>query len=122
MGSDGIYIRGNCRSKSKLPGQYTSATGLFCYVSGTALCSCRDVQRSQSVTDNYGRPRYYSFEAVQHLQGDNVLITDCKIMAMEISHFVLHTDLDPDLTVDLVVDLEDWDQDLTVDLVVDLED
>merc|ERR1712001_230578 len=61
--SDGIYIRGNCRSKAKLPGQYTSATGLFCYVSGTALCSCRDVQRSQSVTDNYGRPRYYSFEA-----------------------------------------------------------
>merc|ERR1712224_232349 len=61
--SDGIYIRGNCRSKAKLPGQYTSATGLFCYVSGTALCSCRDVQRSQSVTDNYGRPRYYAFEA-----------------------------------------------------------
>merc|ERR1712186_145272 len=40
-----------------------SATGLFCYVSGTALGLCRDVQRSQSVTDNYGRPRYYSFEA-----------------------------------------------------------
>merc|ERR1712107_143944 len=41
----------------------TSATGLFCYVSGSALCSCRDVQVSKSVTDSYGRPRYYSFEA-----------------------------------------------------------
>ena len=46
-----------------MPGKYTSATGLFCYVSGSALCSCRDVQVSKSVTDSYGRPRYYSFEA-----------------------------------------------------------
>merc|ERR1712018_365414 len=61
--SDGKYTRGNCKSKAKLPGKYTSATGLFCYVSGSALCSCRDVQVSKSVTDSYGRPRYYSFEA-----------------------------------------------------------
>merc|ERR1712018_588719 len=60
--SDGKYTRGNCKSKAKLPGKYTSATGLFCYVSGSALCSCRDVQVSKSVTDSYGRPRYYSFE------------------------------------------------------------
>lgn len=50
-------------SKAKLPGKYTSAQGLFCYVSGSALCSCRDVQVSKSTTDSYGRPRYYSFEA-----------------------------------------------------------
>merc|ERR1712018_986316 len=61
--SDGKYTRGNCKSKAKLPGKYTTATGLFCYVSGSALCSCRDVQVSKSVTDSYGRPRYYSFEA-----------------------------------------------------------
>ena len=50
-------------SKAKLPGKYTSAQGLFCYVSGSALCSCRDVQVSKSTTDSFGRPRYYSFEA-----------------------------------------------------------
>merc|ERR1712018_462959 len=61
--SDGKYTRGNCKSKAKLPGKYTSATGLFCYVSGSALCACRDVQVSKSVTDSFGRPRYYSFEA-----------------------------------------------------------
>merc|ERR1711879_1131775 len=60
--SDSNYIRGNCRSKAKLPGQ-TQATGLFCYISGSALCSCRDVQRSNSVVDSYGNLRYYSFEA-----------------------------------------------------------
>merc|ERR1712150_370970 len=60
--SDGNYIRGNCRSKSKLPGP-SQATGLFCYISGSALCSCRDVQRSNSVVDSYGNLRYYSFEA-----------------------------------------------------------
>merc|ERR1712165_674696 len=35
----------------------------FCYISGSALCSCRDVQRSNSVVDSYGNLRYYSFEA-----------------------------------------------------------
>merc|ERR1711988_676555 len=60
--SDGNYIRGNCRSKAKLPGP-SQATGLFCYVSGSALCSCRDVQRSNSVVDSFGNLRYYSFEA-----------------------------------------------------------
>merc|ERR1712165_614004 len=60
--SDGNYIRGNCRSKAKLPGP-SQATGLFCYISGSALCSCRDVQRSTSVVDSYGNLRYYSFEA-----------------------------------------------------------
>merc|ERR1711944_228837 len=60
--SDGNYIRGNCRSKAKLPGP-SQATGLFCYISGSALCSCRDVQRSNSVVDSYGNLRYYSFEA-----------------------------------------------------------
>merc|ERR1712012_483411 len=60
--SDGNYIRGNCRSKAKLPGP-SQATGLFCYISGSALCSCRDVQRSNSVVDSHGNLRYYSFEA-----------------------------------------------------------
>merc|ERR1711944_391631 len=60
--SDGNYIRGNCRSKAKLPGP-SQATGLFCYISGSALCSRRDVQRSTSVVDSYGNLRYYSFEA-----------------------------------------------------------
>merc|ERR1712012_482116 len=60
--SDGNYIRSNCRSKAKLPGP-SQATGLFCYISGSALCSCRDVQRSNSVVDSYGNLRYYSFEA-----------------------------------------------------------
>merc|ERR1712088_902140 len=60
--SDGNYIRGNCRSKAKLPGP-SQATGLFYYISGSALCSCRDVQRSNSVVDSYGNLRYYSFEA-----------------------------------------------------------
>merc|ERR1712141_808588 len=60
--SDGNYIRGNCRSEAKLPGP-SQATGLFCYISGSALCSCRDVQRSNSVVDSYGNLRYYSFEA-----------------------------------------------------------
>merc|ERR1711862_364928 len=60
--SDGNYIRGNCRSKAKLPGP-SQATGLFCYISGSALCSCRDVQRSNSVVNSYGNLRYYSFEA-----------------------------------------------------------
>merc|ERR1712018_959815 len=60
--SDGNYIRGNCRSKAKLPGP-SQATGLFCYISGSALCSCRDVQRSNSVVDSNGNLRYYSFEA-----------------------------------------------------------
>merc|ERR1712158_47842 len=54
--SDGNYIRGNCRSKAKLPGP-SQATGLFCYISGSALCSCRDVQRSNSVVDSYGNFR-----------------------------------------------------------------
>merc|ERR1712062_820374 len=60
--SDGNYGRGNYRSKAKLPGP-SQATGLFCYISGSALCSCRDVQRSNSVVDSYGNLRYYSFEA-----------------------------------------------------------
>merc|ERR1712024_283187 len=57
--SDGNYIRGNCRSKAKLPGP-SQATGLFCYISGSALCSCRDVQRSNSVVDSYGDLPYCS--------------------------------------------------------------
>merc|ERR1712088_1254149 len=56
------YQNCNCQSKAKLPGP-SQATGLFCYISGSALCSCRDVQRSNSVVDSYGNLRYYSFEA-----------------------------------------------------------
>merc|ERR1719336_3170881 len=36
---------------------------LFCYVSGSALCSCRDIQQSSFLPDNNGRLKYYSYEA-----------------------------------------------------------
>ena len=48
-------------SLAKFPGGH--AIGKFCYVSGKALCSCRDVYESSSVFDSFGKPRYYSFEA-----------------------------------------------------------
>ena len=35
----------------------------FCYVSGSALCACRDVAISQSRPSNYNGPLYYSYEA-----------------------------------------------------------
>merc|ERR1711936_392804 len=46
--TDGQYIRGNCRSKDR-------NGALFCYVSGSALCSCRDVQVSSFLKNNQGR-------------------------------------------------------------------
>merc|ERR1712227_697953 len=36
---------------------------LFCYVSGSALCSCRDIQQSSFLPGNNGRLKYYSYEA-----------------------------------------------------------
>merc|ERR1711884_415719 len=54
--TDGRYIRGNCRSKDR-------NGALFCYVSGSALCSCRDVQISSFLKNNQGRFKYYSYEA-----------------------------------------------------------
>merc|ERR1712038_2099605 len=54
--TDGNYIRGNCNSKDK-------SGALFCYVSGNALCSCRDIQVSSFLKDNNGRYKYYSYEA-----------------------------------------------------------
>merc|ERR1712051_807594 len=45
--TDGQYIRGNCRSKDR-------NGALFCYVSGSALCSCRDVQVSSFLNNNQG--------------------------------------------------------------------
>merc|ERR1719273_1701478 len=36
---------------------------LFCYVSGDALCACRDVQQSSFLPNNDGRLKYYSYEA-----------------------------------------------------------
>merc|ERR1712244_94576 len=54
--TDGQYIRGNCRSKDR-------NGALFCYVSGSALCSCRDVQISSFLKNNQGRFKYYSYEA-----------------------------------------------------------
>merc|ERR1712113_526346 len=35
----------------------------FCYVSGSALCACRDIAISQSRPSNYNGPLYYSYEA-----------------------------------------------------------
>merc|ERR1712018_698349 len=49
-------ILGNCQSPD-------SNGILFCYVSGDALCSCRDVQPSSWLNDSNGQPRYYSYEA-----------------------------------------------------------
>merc|ERR1712001_268568 len=54
--TDGQYIRGNCRSKDR-----TGA--LFCYVSGSALNSCRDVKRSSFLQNNNGQFKFYSYEA-----------------------------------------------------------
>merc|ERR1712045_38171 len=54
--TDGQYIRGNCRSKDR-------NGALFCYVSGSALCSCRDVQISSFLKNNQGRFKLYSYEA-----------------------------------------------------------
>merc|ERR1711944_185098 len=47
---------GNCRT--------ADLTGArFCYVSGSALCACRDVRISQSRPSNFNGPLYYSYEA-----------------------------------------------------------
>merc|ERR1711971_514854 len=54
--TDGQYIRGNCRSKDR-------NGALICYVSGSALCSCRDVQVSSFLKNNQGRFKLYSYEA-----------------------------------------------------------
>ena len=57
-------------SLAKFPGGH--AIGKFCYVSGKALCSCRDVYESSSVVDSYGNPRYYSFEACSASNNNDV--------------------------------------------------
>merc|ERR1711953_495210 len=50
------YRAGNCRASDR-----TGAR--FCYVSGSALCACRDVRISQSRPNNFNGPLYYSYEA-----------------------------------------------------------
>merc|ERR1712047_198236 len=54
--TDGTTVKGNCISQDR-------NGALFCYVSGSALCSCRDVQQSSFLPDNNGRLKYYSYEA-----------------------------------------------------------
>merc|ERR1712109_428848 len=54
--TDGNTVKGNCRSEDR-------NGALFCYVSGSALCSCRDIQQSSFLPDNNGRLKYYSYEA-----------------------------------------------------------
>merc|ERR1712061_452566 len=54
--TDGYQVRGNCKSADR-----TGAR--FCYISGRALNSCRDVKRSSFLEDSYGRRKYYSYEA-----------------------------------------------------------
>merc|ERR1711899_524162 len=54
--TDGTTVKGNCRSEDR-------NGALFCYVSGSALCSCRDIQQSSFLPDNNGRLKYYSYEA-----------------------------------------------------------
>merc|ERR1712223_224094 len=52
--TDGTTVKGNCRSEDR-------NGALFCYVSGSALCSCRDIQQSSFLPDNNGRLKYYSY-------------------------------------------------------------
>merc|ERR1712027_147582 len=54
--TDGTTVKGNCRSEDR-------NGALFCYVSGSALCSCRDIQQSSFLPGNNGRLKYYSYEA-----------------------------------------------------------
>jgi len=54
--SSGTNIKGNCRSQD-------NNGALFCYISGSAVKACRDVQASTTVRDISGNPRYYSYEA-----------------------------------------------------------
>merc|ERR1712027_116356 len=54
--TDGTTVKGNCRSEDR-------NGALFCYVSGSALCSCRDIQQSSFLPDNNGRLKYYSYES-----------------------------------------------------------
>merc|ERR1712073_106103 len=54
--TDGTTVKGNCRSEDR-------NGALFCYVSGSALCSCRDIQQSSFLPNNDGRLKYYSYEA-----------------------------------------------------------
>merc|ERR1712241_440652 len=54
--TDGTTVKGNCRSEDR-------NGALFCYVSGSALCSCRDIQQSSFLPDNNGRLKYYSYQA-----------------------------------------------------------
>merc|ERR1712102_81015 len=54
--TDGTTVKGNCRSEDR-------NGALFCYVSGSALCSRRDIQQSRFLPDNNGRLKYYSYEA-----------------------------------------------------------
>merc|ERR1712241_827121 len=54
--TDGNEIKGNCKGRDR-------NGALFCYVSGSALCSCRDIQQSSFLPDNNGRLKYYSYEA-----------------------------------------------------------
>jgi len=50
------YRAGNCRTSDR-----TGAR--FCYVSGSALCACRDVRISQTRPNNFNGPLYFSYEA-----------------------------------------------------------
>jgi len=53
--TDGREYKGNCRSKHN--------GALFCYVSGSALCACRDVQCSSFLLSNNGQLKHFSYEA-----------------------------------------------------------
>merc|ERR1712200_24552 len=55
--TNGERLIGNCKSRDPKNG------ALFCYVSGSALCACRDVQCSKSLPTSGGRMQYYSYEA-----------------------------------------------------------
>jgi len=54
--TDGNRIYGNCLSQDK-------NGALFCYVSGEALCACRDVQCSKTLPNKKGNFQHFSYEA-----------------------------------------------------------
>jgi len=54
--TNGNKILGNCASKDK-------NGALFCYISGSAVRACRDVQASRTVKNNDGTLKAYSYEA-----------------------------------------------------------
>merc|ERR1712111_189977 len=90
MGSSGQRA-GNCRVSDR-----TGAR--FCYVSGSALCACRDVRISQSRPNNFNGPLYYSYEACATPRQDSY---ECKMTTEDTTEETSEMETIP--TADLVL-------------------